>query len=175
MREQQFASFRLDDHLFGINILLVREIIRNVEFTPVEHAASGIRGMLNLRGQIITVLDLSTVLGLEPRVVDKNSHCIILKTTDESTRVMGADEIDDNIGNEVIGILVDDIADVLSIDDEDLESAPANAKGIDGENLQGVAKLDGKLLLILKMRKVMSHWMGRSQSGMLSSMKETSV
>lgn len=165
MREQQYISFTLDGHLFGIDILLVREIIRNYEFTPVEHALEGVRGLLNLRGQIITVLDLCGVLGLPTRDPGGDQHCIILKTSAETARYLDGDVITDEAGAETVGVLVDDIADVILVDRDDIEPPPANAGGVNGDKLAGVAKLDGKLLLILTMRKVMENWTDRTRGG----------
>jgi purine-binding chemotaxis protein CheW len=165
MTEQQYTSFRLDEHQFGINILLVREIIRNVDFTPVEQAPDGIMGLLNLRGQIITVLDLSGVLGLEQRVIDEKTRFIILKTVSEMIHNPGADDLDDEVGSEPVGIIVDEIADIISVDESDIEVTPANANGINGANLHGVAKLEQQLLLILSIRKVMNNWSHKGRLG----------
>ncbi len=163
MRDQQYISFSLDDHLFGIDILLVREIIRNFEFTPVEHAPEGVQGLLNLRGQIITVLDLRGVLGLPPGRPEDEQHCIILKTSDETARFLDGEIVTDVAGDETVGVLVDDIADVILVGQGDIEAPPANANGVDGDKLSGVAKLENQLLLVLSMRKVMENWASRNR------------
>ncbi len=163
MRDQQYISFILDGHLFGIDILLVREIIRNFEYTPVEHAPEGVQGLLNLRGQIITVLDLGRELGISEYEGGGRRHCIILKATDEMARFLDDDEIVNEAGSETVGILVDDITDVIPVNPEQIESPPANANGVNGDKLMGVAKLPSKLLLILSMRKVMDRWQDRSR------------
>jgi purine-binding chemotaxis protein CheW len=163
MRDQQYISFTLDGHLFGVDILLVREIIRNFEYTPVEHAPEGVQGLLNLRGQIITVLDLAEELGLPECGEGGRRHCIILKAADEMARFLDGEEIIDQAGSETVGILVDEITDVIPVSTEQIESPPANANGVNGDKLTGVAKLPSKLLLILSMRKVMDRWQDRSR------------
>ncbi len=163
MLDQQYISFILDGHLFGIDILLVREIIRNFEYTPVEHAPEGVKGLLNLRGQIITVLDLAEELGISECEEGGRRHCIILKATDEMARFLDDDEIVNEAGSETVGILVDDITDVIPVKPDQIEQPPANAAGVNGDKLMGVAKLTSKLLLILSMRKVMDRWHDRSR------------
>ena len=158
MPERQFATFPVDDQVYGIDVLLVREIIRHVEFTPVEHAPNGVLGLLNLRGQIITVLDLGAVLDVPPRQVSPESHCIILKTKEELLRSAVRDAVDDETPAEIVGIMVDRIADVVAIDASCIEPPPANARGVDGAMLEGIAKKDDRLLLILKMREALAKW-----------------
>ena len=79
MGVKQFVTFRLDNRLLGIDILKVREINRVLDITPVQHAPGYVRGLVNLRGQTITVFDLGTRLGLPPRGITGCSHNIILK------------------------------------------------------------------------------------------------
>ena len=80
---KQYATFRLDDHLFGIDVLLVREINQYMVITPVPLAVPSIRGLINLRGQIVTVVDLGVLIGLEPRNIGKETHSLVLKTHDD--------------------------------------------------------------------------------------------
>ncbi len=109
MRDEQYVSFRIGEHLFGINILTVREIIRNVDFTPVERAPEYVRGLLNLRGQIITVLDLGPSLGMPLREIGRDSRCVIIKTEDEVASVLEAGILDEVMGTEAVGLVVDGI------------------------------------------------------------------
>ncbi len=160
MFEQQFVSFRMDDHLFGIDILYVREIIRGVQFTPVEKAPPAVRGLLNLRGQIITVFDPSPGLGLKSREVTPSSRCIILKTGGEMSRLVDQGLVDDGLGNDAIGLLVDGISDVATVGEEGLDAPPANANGLEVNHLSGVLKLDGQLLLVLALRNLLSAGLG---------------
>jgi purine-binding chemotaxis protein CheW len=158
MSERQLATFPFDGQVYGIDVLLVREIIRHVEYTPVEHAPAGVLGLLNLRGQIITVLDLSSVLGLAPRQISPDSHCIILKTREELMRSAARDAVDDETPAEIVGILVDRIADVVALDSSCIDPPPANARGVHGTMLSGIAKIQDRLILILQMREALAKW-----------------
>jgi len=160
MREQQFVSFLMNDHLFGLDILLVREIIRNVEYTPVEHAPDSVRGLLNLRGQIITVLDLGPIMGLPKRDTSGSTRCIILKTDDEVAPLREAGLLNDELQADAIGLLVDGISDVVTAEEGGIDSPPANANGVDAEHLSGVVKLENKLLLVLALKSLVDKGVG---------------
>ncbi len=160
MREQQFVSFLLDRHLLGIDIQLVREIIRNVDFTPVARAPQGIRGLLNLRGQIITVLDLGPSLGLPPRELGPASRCLILKSPEDVIPLVEAGLVDEVPAGEPVGILVDAISDVIRPGEQGVDLPPANANGIDADHLRGVVRLDGRLLLVLGLKRLVEDGLG---------------
>jgi len=167
MRDEQYVSFRIDEHLFGINILTVREIIRNVDFTPVERSPDSVRGLLNLRGQIITVLDLGPALGLPLREIGPHSRCVIIKTADEVAALTEQGLLTEEMSGEAVGLVVDGISDVVHVDEDVLEAPPANANGIDCEHLKGVVKLDAKLLLVLTLKGLVDEGM-RGQSAVVS-------
>lgn len=150
MAERQFVTFYLGEDYFGIDILLVREINRNLDITPVEHAPPFVRGLLNLRGQIVTVIDLGTRLGIGEREIAANSSCIVLKTTSELDRSSARDKLSDTTTSELVGLLVDYIGDVVSVDESLIEPSPAQDGGVDAEFLAGVIKLDKNLLVTLK-------------------------
>lgn len=149
MREQQFVSFRMDDRLFGVDILAVREIIRNVAFTPVEKAPPAVRGLLNLRGQIVTVLDLGPELGLGPRGLAGGSRCIILKTAQETAPLREAGLIEDELPADAVGLLVDGIGDVVGVAEGGLDSPPARPGGPETGHLRGVVQLEEDLMMVL--------------------------
>ncbi len=150
MAERQFVSLKMDEHLFGIDILLVREIIREFAFTPVEHSLLAVQGLLNLRGQIITVLDPSCVLGMTPRELGPGSRCLILKTAAEVDPDVAAAIAGGDLGADAVGLIIDGVADVVTVDETEVDSPPANANGVDAQYLEGVVKLDDSLLLVLK-------------------------
>lgn len=151
MRDEQYVGFKVDQYLFGINILTVREIIRNGEFTPVELAPPAVRGLLNLRGQIITVLDPGPALGLPLREITSETRCIIVKTDDELAPLVADGLLNESTSSEAVGLVVDGISDVVQAGETDLEPAPANVPGIDSRGLRGVVKLDGALLMVLRL------------------------
>jgi purine-binding chemotaxis protein CheW len=153
---KQYATFRLDNHLFGIDVLLVREINQYMIITPVPLAAQSIRGLINLRGQIVTVVDLGVLIGLEPRAITKESHSMVLKTQDDlsSLRVRFGNQ--DLTGPmDTVGLLVDGVGDVVDVDLNEMEPPPANVGDIDGQFLAGIIKLESELLVLLNIGKAL--------------------
>lgn len=156
MAERQFITFYLDNDFFGIDILLVREINRHLDVTPVELAPDYVRGLLNLRGQIVTVIDLGIRLGLGPRKIGPNSSCIILKTSAELARSSAIHLLKDSTASDLVGLLVDYIGDVVAVDALEIEPPPAHTTGVRGRFLEGVVKLDKGLLVTLKTSEFLS-------------------
>jgi len=134
----QFVTFRIDEHLFGIDVLKVREINRVLEITPVQHSPDHVRGLVNLRGQIVTVFDMGIRLGLGLRKISEDSHNIVLKS-------------------EPVGLLVDSIGDVVQTEDERVEPPPANVSGIEGDFMAGVVRLKNDIILILSIEKILDY------------------
>lgn len=136
MNSKQFVTFRIDDYLLGIDILKVREINRFLDITPVQHAREHIRGLINLRGQTVTVFDLGIRLGLKYREITGESHNIILK-------------------NDLVGLLVDSIGDVVEAQNHAIENPPANVGEIEGKFIEGVVTLEDELLVVLSSEKIL--------------------
>jgi purine-binding chemotaxis protein CheW len=152
----QFASFYMGESLFGIDVLLVREINKNLEITPVDPAPQQVRGLLNLRGQIVTVLDLGTTLGLGPREITDSTCCIVLKTNAELAHYRQQGFTLENTTKDLVGLLVDKIGDMVSVETRDIEPPPANVSGVDGKFLAGVLKLEQELLVTLRLQEVLA-------------------
>lgn len=133
-------TFYLNETLFGIDITLVKEINRNIEYTPVPDARPYIVGLLNMRGQIVTLFNLQKLMDYESESEKLKNSCIILKTLP-------------NDPNQ-IGFLIDRLGDVEDINVNECEAPPANVGGIDGEYINGVVKLKTELLLILEPEKI---------------------
>jgi purine-binding chemotaxis protein CheW len=151
MASRSFATFVLNEQLYGIEILLIREINRQLEMTPVPHAANYIRGLLNLRGQIVTILDLNKRLGLEDTMLSERSHNIILKT-DQELQSINKELV---TAPDKVGFLVDDIQDVIIVSEEEIELPPANMGKVDGQFLSGVIKQSSQLVAILSVEKLL--------------------
>lgn len=132
----QYATFFLDGLYFGIEVLKVQEVIRHQEMTPVPLAPTVVRGLINLRGQIVTALDLRTRLGLTPRPAGDLPMNVVVRTAD------GA-----------VSLLVDEIDDVVEVNAEQFEQAPETVRtSVDGL-VTGVYKLPRRLLLILDVER----------------------
>lgn len=148
----QFATFTVGEHLFGLDILGVREIIRVFNITPVPRSDGHIRGLINLRGQIVTILDLAVRLGQAARPVLDSSHIVILKTGTSG----GSGEKGNGGGQDILGLLVDSIGDVVEADASLAEAPPANLTDAEERFLSGVLKTDAGLLVLLNLKELMS-------------------
>lgn len=130
---KQLCTFFLDGQLFGVDAQTVQEVIRYQEMTRVPKAPQSVSGLINLRGQIVTAIDLRTRLGLTPRPADKLPMNVVVRSDD------GA-----------VSLLVDQIGDVIKVDADNFELPPDTLQGPARELVQGAYKLDGRLLLLLQ-------------------------
>ena len=138
--KRQYCTFRLAQHLCGIEVLAVHEILRQQPMTRVPLAPPMVKGLINLRGQIITALDMRSRFGFPPRAEGAAPVNIVVDTsTDE--------------GESAAALLVDEIGDVIDIDPANCESPPDTIHGAMRELIQSVCKLEKGLLLILDVRK----------------------
>lgn len=134
----QVASFHVAELLLGLDLRHVHEVNRPVKTTPVPHAPRQVRGVVNLRGDVVTVLDLRSVLGMPEIAETRDTRCVIVAT-----------------GGERTGLLVDRVADVLTLTGDQVEAPPANIGGIDGRFYQAVCRLDDQLLILLDIEAVL--------------------
>ncbi|NCC50998.1 MAG: hypothetical protein EOM20_07250 [Spartobacteria bacterium] len=167
MAEKHFITFYLGDDYFGIDILLVRESYRNTDVTQVALAPDYVRGLLNLRGQVVTVLDLGVRLNIGKRHLTENSNIIILKTNDELARLETDDPLTDSTTPDLVGLLVDRIGDVITVDESEIEPSPGHAGRVEGRFLSGVIKLPESLLVTLQMEEVLTEDSGQQQMAMM--------
>jgi purine-binding chemotaxis protein CheW len=130
--EHQYCTFYVDGHYFGVDVLKVQEIIRYQEMTHVPLAPPVVRGLINLRGQIVTAIDLRRRLELNDRPVEQLPVNVVVRTDD------GA-----------VSLLVDEIGDVLAVPEKLFERPPETLKGTARELIRGAYKLPDRLLLIL--------------------------
>lgn len=134
----ELATFYVGDALYGLEILRIQEINRLMDFTMVPQAPEYVTGIMNLRGQIVTVIDLSKKLGLAgTELRDENRNIIV------------------NDQGEYIGLLVDRISDVVRSDIDKIEPPPSNMGGVQGKYLQGVYKTEKKLIGILNVEELL--------------------
>ena len=134
----ELATFYVGDALCGMDILKVQEINKLMEMTKVPQAPDYVTGILNLRGQIVTIVDLGKKLGLGKTDFGDDPRNIIVNTPSEH-----------------IGLLVRKISDVVMADPDRIESAPANMSGIQGTFFTGVYKTENKLIGILNVEEVL--------------------
>ncbi len=134
----QLATFYLDKMLIGIELDAVQEINRNIELTPVPHSADFIRGIINLRGNVVTVIDLRIILGLEQTNINENTSVVIV-----------------NYDGEQIALLVDKVADVVYAKTDLLESPPANMTETDSKYFKYIYKMEKELLAVLNITGIL--------------------
>lgn len=134
----ELATFYVGKALCGMDILKVQEINKLMEMTKVPQAPDYMVGILNLRGQIVTIIDLGQKLGLGDIEVSNESRNIIVNTPGEH-----------------VGLLVSRISDVVMADPDKIEPAPANMSGIQGGFFTGVYKTENKLIGILNIKEVL--------------------
>jgi len=133
---RQFVSFRIDDLLMGIDILKVREVNMLLNITPVQHAPDFVRGLINLRGQTVLVFDLGVIMGRSMRTLTDESHNLILKADD-------------------VGLLVDNIGEIIDVFDNEIEILPANMDISTGKYVESVVKLENELMMIISTEKIL--------------------
>jgi len=153
--QRQFTTFFLGENLFGIDVLLVREINRHLDITNVTPAPDFVVGLMNLRGQIVAVTDLGIRLGLEKRVIGKETCCIVLKTEADLATLRSEGMVSEATSKDTIGLIVDRISDMILVDESDIEPPPANLGGVDGRYLGGVIKQEGNLVALLRIEEIL--------------------
>jgi purine-binding chemotaxis protein CheW len=130
--ELAYCTFHLDGLFFGVEVLKVQEVIRYQRMTTVPLAPSVVRGVINLRGQVVTAIDLRRRLQMPDRADGQLPINVIVRTEDGP-----------------VSLLVDEIGDVIDVHDANFEPAPETVGGAARELVRGVYKLDGRLLLVL--------------------------
>lgn len=136
--KRQFCTFRLDGHLFGIDVRQVQEVLREVRVTPVPLAAFPVSGLFSLRGQNVAAIDLRRCLGFSDPPADQPPVSLIVETP-----------------NGLVGVLADVIGDVLEPDPSEFESIP-DSESPEARQVTGVYKLQHELLRVLDIAQTVS-------------------
>lgn len=146
----QFCTFLLNDLLFGVDVAEVQEVVRHQAMTRIPLAPPVVGGLINLRGQMVTAIDLRRLLDLPPRSADRLPMNVVLRPADGT-----------------VSLLVDDIHDVIEADEDSFERAPETVHGSARELIRGVYKLKDRLLLVLRTDLILEaeRWQGAAASG----------
>lgn len=142
-QEGKYLTFSLADEEYGIGILKVREIIGMLSITPVPQTPSFVKGVINLRGQVIPVVDLRLKFGMEELEYTERTSIIVV-------------EVKGQAGNIPIGIVVDAVSEVVNIKGEDIENTPTFGTSLDTNYISGMAKADGGVKILLDIDQVLS-------------------
>ncbi|MDR2893811.1 MAG: chemotaxis protein CheW [Deltaproteobacteria bacterium] len=135
----QLVTFSIGEEEFGVDILKVQEIIRTMEITKVPRAQAFVEGVINLRGKVIPIIDLRRRFGLVSKSHDKHTRIIVIE-----------------INNMIVGFVVDSVSEVLRIPSSTVEPPPPVVAGMDSEYINGVGKLQDRLLILLDLDKLLS-------------------
>ena len=145
VKKRQFCSFYIDNHLFGVDILDVKEIKDEFTITKVFHSPKEVLGFVNIRGNVHLVLDISMMLGFSSKPVDEKNRVVLFKSVVDPSFGILVDQIDD-----MITVKQDMIVDVADEDFSNLVIISNHSKIING-----ICKLDHALLLLIDTKKLL--------------------
>lgn len=140
---QQYLTFVLSGEMFAIDILHIKEIIEYGSLTGVPMMPAFIRGVINLRGAVVPVVDLVARFGRQPAQITRRSCIVII-------------EVESDHGAQVIGVVVDSVSEVIDIPGSEIEPAPAFGARIRADFIKGMGKVAGKFVIILDVSRVLS-------------------
>ena len=135
----QWVTFRLGEETYGVNVMQVQEVLRITEIAPVPGSPDYVVGIINLRGNVVTVIDTRKRFGLYPKDSDDSSRIVIIEADDQ-----------------VIGILVDSVAEVVELRASEIESAPHVGNEESSRYIQGVTSRNGELLILVDLNRFLS-------------------
>jgi purine-binding chemotaxis protein CheW len=135
----QVVSFKLGSEEYGVDIAQVQEINRMVAVTHVPRAPQFMEGVINLRGQLIPIIDLRSRFGMPRAEHTKNTRIVVTE-----------------IGAKRVGMVVDSVSEVLRLPVDHVEAAPEMITGVDTEYIRGVGKIEDRLIILLDLAKIIS-------------------
>jgi len=141
-QENQFnrwVTFRLAEEMYGINVMQVQEVLRMTEIAPVPGAPSSVVGIINLRGNVVTVLDTRELFSLMSEEVTEQTRIMIV----ECNKI-------------IVGLLVDSVAEVVNLQNTDIDSAPNIGNEESSKYIQGVYSKHGEILILIDLNRLLS-------------------
>ncbi|CZF80251.1 chemotaxis protein CheW [Grimontia sp. AD028] len=135
----QWVTFQLEDETYGINVMQVREVLRYTEIAPVPGAPDYVLGIINLRGNVVTVIDTRSRFGLAQGEVSDNTRVIVIEAE-----------------SQVIGIMVDSVAEVVYLKTSEIDTTPSVGTDESAKFIQGVSNRNGHLLILVDLNKLLS-------------------
>ena len=139
----KYLTFKLDAEEFGLEILKVQEIIKMMEVTKVPRTPEFVRGVINLRGKVIPIVDLRLKFGMEGKV-NTDKTCVIVV------------QVRRRAGTVVMGIIVDEVSEVLDVAGEQIEPAPEFGGAVDTSFILGMGKIGGRVVTLMDVDRVLS-------------------
>ena len=135
----QWVTYCLADETYGINVMQVQEVLRYTEIAPVPGAPDYVLGIINLRGNVVTVIDTRSRFGLMPGEVTDNTRIVIIESE-----------------NNVVGILVDSVAEVVYLKTSEIDSTPNVGTEESAKFIQGVSNREDGLLILVDLNKLLT-------------------
>lgn len=135
----QWVTYRLDEETYGINVMQVQEVLRYTEIAPVPGAPDYVMGIINLRGNVVTVIDTRARFGLPPSEITDSSRIVIIESDEH-----------------VVGILVDSVAEVVYLRSSEIDSAPNVGTEESAKFIQGVSNRGDELLILVDLNKLLN-------------------
>ena len=135
----QWVTFKLENEVYGVNVMQVQEVLRYTEIAPVPGAPDYVLGIINLRGNVVTVIDTRLKFGLMPAEVTDSSRIIIIEAE-----------------KQVVGILVDSVAEVVYFKASEIDPAPSVGTEESARFIQGVSNRKEDLLILVDLNKLLS-------------------
>ena len=133
----RWITFQLDEETYGVTVKQVREILRLNEIVPVPGADQFILGITNIRGSLVTVVDGRERFGIQPRSYDDRTRMIIIES-----------------GDDVVGVIVDSVSDVIDIPDSSINCNPRLNDDEKSRYIKGVTEYEGKLIIMLDLEQL---------------------
>lgn len=136
---RQYVTFKLDNETYGINVMQIQEVLRYTEIAPVPGSPDYVLGIINLRGNVVTVIDTRRRFGLSEADVTDATRIVVLESQ-----------------NQVIGILVDSVAEVVYLRQSEIETAPNVGNEESAKFIQGVCNKNGELIILVEFEKMLN-------------------
>ena len=136
-RTRQMVTFLLGEEEFGVDIGYVREINRLMRITPVPRAPASVEGVINLRGQVVPVVDLRRHFNMETREGDRSTRIVVVE-----------------IDGTMVGFMVDGVREVLNLPESAIEPPPPMVGSLEAKYISGVGKMDDRLVIILDLPRL---------------------
>lgn len=140
---KQYLTFRIGNENYGLELSQTREIIEYSGITEVPLMPNFLRGVINLRGEVVPVIDLAVRLGRKPIEVQKRTCIIVVELTNSEQ-------------NHVLGLLADSVSEVIDMNDDNIEDAPSFGANIRADFIQGIAKRDDEFVVLLDANNALS-------------------
>lgn len=135
----QWVTFRLDGETYGVNVMQVQEVLRYTEIAPVPGAPMYVLGIINLRGNVVTVMDTRQRFGLHQGEITDSTRIVIVETDQH-----------------VVGILVDSVAEVVYLKQSEIENPPNTGQDDSARFIQGVCNKNDELLILVELEKLLT-------------------